>query len=149
MNLSSKKLFHNFKNMNCVIPAQIGLSNRKLASKVTCQLQVYGIRFYLEMYKTYLYLDSIKNGCTPIVPNSSCTLESPGRYFSQTLMPRVSLPEILISLISGRGWGRHSYFVKVPQMLFMNSQCREPLTICISNNYTNSYSNEINFIIMP
>lgn len=80
MNHSSKKLFHNFKNMNPVLPAQTGLSKRKLASKEKCQLQVYGIHSYLEIYRTCLYLE-IKKEYIPKVLNSRCTLESPGDFF--------------------------------------------------------------------
>ena len=89
---------NNFKNMNRIIPGQTGLSNRKLASKVKCQLQVDGIHSYLEIYGTHLYLQSIKHGCSPMIFNPGCTLESRREpFFSpQTPMPRFNLPVILV-----------------------------------------------------
>lgn len=59
---AARKLFKNFKNMNYIIPGQTDLSNRKLASKVKCQLQVDGIHSYLKIHRTHLYLESIKHG---------------------------------------------------------------------------------------
>lgn len=66
--------------MNCIVPAQTGLSNKKSASKVRCQLQVCGIHSYLEIYTTDLYLENIKNGCNPMILNPGCTLPSPRAF---------------------------------------------------------------------
>lgn len=83
------------KNMRCVIPAQTGLSNRKLVSREKHQLQVGGIHSYLETYRTHLYPESIQMDA-PNGPQLQLHSRITWGDFFHKPKPGVSLSEILI-----------------------------------------------------
>jgi hypothetical protein len=94
--LAARNSSCNFKAMDCIIPAQTGLASRRLASKVKGPPQVYETHSYLEIHRTHLYLQSIKNDEIQCPTNLGCILQSPGKVCFTNTNPRFNLPDSLI-----------------------------------------------------